>query len=393
MNNSYETIVNILKYSIKKQNYILDDNVINWGEFVEKADEHQISALIYYLIGKNNLKNVPNDILNKWKKDIILSGIAQRKITEAFRNIIDDIILKLNIDIIVLKGIVLKKYYPVNELRTMSDFDILINKNDFQKIKEYLLENHFIYMEDNHPIHATFYNENGVCIEVHWKLINNENYIADTINFEKYIWDELIEFDLDGVKVNTLNKENFLLHLCIHMAKHLRNSGFGLRQLYDIVLFCKKEKDNIDWNIFESKCRECGALKFSVGLFKLINKLFNLSFFEEALRRHKLDNYDSEVLFEEILSYDKYNEERRNISIRSAAKIRKEKKKILFGLFPKEKDLSRDFPYAINKFMLIVAWFHRLLKKLIEKFKKIFIGKNLRIVIKRRKLLLNQFDL
>lgn len=35
MNNSYETIVNILKYSIKKQNYILDDNVINWGEFVE----------------------------------------------------------------------------------------------------------------------------------------------------------------------------------------------------------------------------------------------------------------------------------------------------------------------------------------------------------------------
>ncbi len=393
MNNSYETIVNILKYSIKKQNYILDDNVINWGEFVEKADEHQISALIYYLIGKNNLKNVPNDILNKWKKDIILSGIAQRKITEAFRNIIDDIILKLNIDIIVLKGIVLKKYYPVNELRTMSDFDILIHKNDFQKIKEYLLENHFIYIEDNHPIHATFYNENGVCIEVHWKLINNENYIADTINFEKYIWDELIEFDLDGVKVKTLNKENFLLHLCIHMAKHLRNSGFGLRQLYDIVLFCNKEKDNIDWNIFESKCRECGALKFSVGLFKLINKLFYLSFFEEALRRNKLDNYDSEVLFEEILSYDKYNEERRNISIRSAAKIRKENKKILLGLFPKEKYLKRDFPYAINKVMLIVAWFHRLLKKLIEKFKKICIGKNLRIVIKRRKLLLDQFDL
>lgn len=393
MNNSYETIVNILKYSIKKQNYILDDNVINWGEFVEKADEHQISALIYYLIGKNNIKNVPNDILNKWKKDIILRGIAKRKITEAFRNIIDDIILKLNIDIIVLKGIVLKKYYPVNELRTMSDFDILIHKNDFQKVKEYLLENHFIYIEDNHPIHATFYNENGVCIEVHWKLINNENYIADTINFEKYIWDELIEFDLDGIKVKTLNKENFLLHLCIHMAKHLRNSGFGLRQLYDIVLFCNKEKDNIDWNIFESKCSECGALKFSVGLFKLINKLFNLNFFEEALRRHKLDNYDSEVLFEEILSYDKYNEERRNISIRSAAKIRKENKKILFGLFPKEKDLKRDFPYAINKFMLIVAWFHRLLKKLIEKFKKICIGKNLRIVIKRRKLLLDQFDL
>ncbi|ETJ29731.1 hypothetical protein Q604_UNBC15746G0001, partial [human gut metagenome] len=73
------------------------------------------------------------------------------------------------------------------------------------------------------------------------------------------------------------------------------------------------------------------------------------------------------------------------------AKIKKENKKILFGFFPKEKDLKRDFPYAINKFMLIVAWFHRLLKKLIEKFKKICIGKNLRMVIKRRKLLLNQF--
>lgn len=393
MNNSYEAIVSILKYSIKKQNYVLDDNVINWNDFIDKSDEQQISALIYYCIGKNNIKNIPENIFDKWKKYVILCGMVQRRITEEFKNIINDIISKLSIDIIVLKGIVLKKYYDVNEIRTMSDFDILIHQNDFQKIKEYLLENHFIYTEDNHPVHATFYNENGVFIEVHWKLINNENYIADTINFEKYIWDELIEFDLDGVNVKTLNKENFLLHLCIHMAKHLRNSGFGLRQLYDVVLFCNKEKDNIDWSIFESKCRECGALKFSVGLFKLINKLFNLSFFEEAIRRNKLDNYDSELLLEEILSYDKYNKDRKNISIRSVAKLRKDNKRILSRLFPKITELKREFPYASNKYMMIIAWIHRLLNKIIEKLKKIYINKNLRTLIKRRKLLLNEFDL
>ena len=101
MNNSYETIVNILKNSIKKQNYVLDDNVINWYDITEKADEHQISALIYYCIGKNNIKNIPSNILNKWKKDVILSGIAQRRITEEFKNILKDIISKLNMDIVV----------------------------------------------------------------------------------------------------------------------------------------------------------------------------------------------------------------------------------------------------------------------------------------------------
>ena len=45
-----------------------------------------------------------------------------------------------NIDFIVLKGIYLRYLYPNPDLRTMSDIDILVHKEDLDKISEILLD-------------------------------------------------------------------------------------------------------------------------------------------------------------------------------------------------------------------------------------------------------------
>ncbi|WP_294155368.1 nucleotidyltransferase family protein [uncultured Clostridium sp.] len=394
MNNSYNTIIDILKAYIKNEQYIIDDNVINWEDLIQKSREHQILSLIYYCIGKNNRISVPAKILERWKHEVVISALSEVKKVKKYKEIINGI-SNMKVEVIALKGIVLKEYYPKMEFRTMSDLDILIHEDDFQKVKDYLLKNDFIYVNDEHPVHAKFYTKDGIKVEVHWKLINNENYIADTLNFEEYIWNELIDFKCDEVKCKMLNKENFLLHLCIHMAKHLRNSGFGLRQLFDVAVFCEKEKDNIDWYVFKKKAEECGALKFSKALFILINKIFDMNISLSAAEECIFLEYDSDILLKEILSYNKLDKDRNEIWVKSSKNT--SIKTFLRLLFPKIDELKTKYNYAQNNILIPIAWINRFINGLINKtkniIKSIYRNYKFRKLIRRRKLLLNYFDL
>ena len=53
-------------------------------------------------------------------------------------------------------------------------------------------------------------------------------------------------------------------------------SGFGVRQLADLVLLVEHEGKNINWNNFIEKAKKSGLYKFSLGMFKVCNYLFNM---------------------------------------------------------------------------------------------------------------------
>ena len=271
---------------------------------------------------------------------------------------------KLQIDIIGLKGIVLKGYYPQPELRTMGDLDILIHKEDYEKIKNYLLDNGF---NEGHPVHTEFVDKHGISIEVHWKLINEETYVGDVLEFEKGIWNNLIDFKIGDLTIKTLSKEDFLIHLCIHMAKHLRGTGFGLRQVYDVAAFSIKEEKNINWEVFELKAKQCGVLKFTITLFNLINDIFDLRLYADILNKNSDLDCDVSTLLDEILSYNVDKNSERKIWL-SDIKLSSDK------LFSYERAHKQ---YVLMK----------------RKVRNTFKDKEVRDIINRREKLLKQFEL
>lgn len=303
MNDSQRLIINILKNSLNnKKSEIYLQKMSIWNKVIKFAREHEISSLIYYLIERSSLKCIDKHILNSWKADVIKSNMSQLKIESEINKIICGF-NKMKIKIVLLKGLILKNYYLKPELRTMGDGDILIQEKDYKKAEKYLLEEGYALYKEKNSVHQGFINENGILIELHWKLINNENYIADTEEFENNIWNRCVCSSIYGEYVYSLNNEDFLLHLFIHMAKHIRASGFGLRHLYDIALFIKRNYESIKWEEFYFMAKKNNALKFSKGILLIINDIFEVKIPREILNDNTIKKSDLNLLLEWVLSH------------------------------------------------------------------------------------------
>lgn len=314
MNNN-KLLIEILRASLRNEKISFANAMdIDWKQVLGLANSHQITSLVYNSIDRDTLGKIDKKILEDWKSNVIKLNMFQIYKVDKFNEILSDL-NELNIEVIALKGIVLRNYYPRPEFRTMGDLDILIHKDDYCTVKEYLLKRGFNMENEDHPVHTEFINNSGISIEVHWKLINNETYAYDTVNFEENLWNGIDDFKINDIVIKTLGKEDFLLHLCIHMAKHLRGTGFGLRQVYDIAAFSIKEYKNIDWIIFEEKARKCGAFKFSLTLFKLINCIFDLNLYDIIIKRNLNIDCDILILLDEILSYDIFKNSERKICL------------------------------------------------------------------------------
>lgn len=365
------TMIDIMKASIYGEKFILKNNNINWFKFISEAKEHNISSLIYYTLDRSSLNNIEKKTLEKWKKEVMIENIIQVQHIKDINKIISDL-KKRNIEIIVLKGLVLRKYYPKPELRSMSDSDILVKEEDLSDVNEYLIDNGYVKNNDDNDIHEGFMCPGKLEVELHWKLVNSDFIRTNISDFEENLWINKIKTEIDGEVTNTLGTEDFLIHLCLHMAVHIKNKGFGLRQLYDLSVYIKNNYDYINWTRFMSKISSYKLLKFTNGLLVLINKLFDIKIPDNIINNDDIKERDILLLLENILIsgvYGKKNQkeefsnmDRDNINISRV-------KRVINYIFPDKGYMTSRYSYAKKfTFLLPISWIHRIIKCIFGKY-------------------------
>lgn len=361
-------LLNILKCAIKDEKYISNEDNFEWEKIQQEAYNHDISALIYYSISKNTLKTVDKETLNKWRVDILKSNTIQIHMLNLAKEILLGLLKKKEISVIVLKGFILKEFYPRPEFRTMSDLDILIHKEDYSIVKEFLIQIGYTCKKTKHPVHITFYCNNSPVIEVHLCLVNKNYYIGDIEEFENSIWKNSKETSVDNLKLRTLGDEDFLIHICIHMAVHAKCSGFGLRQLYDLALFTKNNYESIDWLKFKDRINKFGILKFTKGLYILCDKLFEVKvpFFD--IKDTSLKEEQVNLFLENIIYFGTYGSIGKDGNCNFLYKyvnLWDKLKKIIQVIFENRNELTPKYNYVKKHFYLLpVAWIHRILKNI-----------------------------
>lgn len=359
-------LLNILHKSINEEKISIDSGKgIEWEKIIEEATEHDISALIYTSIDTDTLKQIDMDLLNKWRVSNLKSNLAQIH----FLNCAKEILLglqKKGIQVIALKGLILKDFYKRPEFRTMCDLDILINITDYDSVKEYLITIGYSCKKGKHPVHAAFYSENGPTVEVHWKLVNKDYYIGDEKEFEKSIWENTKEINIYDLKLRTLSDEDFLIHICMHMAIHAKSKGFGLRQVYDLALFTKNKYEYIDWSNFKDRISRYGILTFTEGLYALCFKLFeiNVPFFD--INNTNLKEEHINLLIENIIYFGVAGKGKENTNFNPFYKEESFYRKLSRNvqiIFENRKELAPRYNYVKKHFYLLpVAWGHRLFR-------------------------------
>lgn len=371
MDKNQKFLIDILSAAIRNEKIsIHNTKEVNLKVVFDEARKQDICALLYPTIKKINEGKWQNDeVVSKWKKAAILSGIAQSRFANQMCKVFDQFKEK-NIEVIALKGIILRNLYPKEDFRTMSDADILVHKNDIGNIKNILLNMGYIE-ESFDSKHSIFVHNNHLPIEVHW-LTMDENYVRDSKYLEKTIWNNLITRKLCDTLVMAPSVENQIVHLCLHMASHMIYSGFGLRQLCDLVLLIEFNQDKINWDIVYEGLNKCKIVNFTSAIFEVCRKLFKFKVPDVLYKKELEDDQYIDILILHIFSdgvYGKINQKIDNTNLllnyESSKKINKSLRSIKYFIkyiFPYKERFNKRYAYAQKYPIFIpIAWIHRLI--------------------------------
>ena len=305
------------------------------------------------------------------KQKAAITGITQSRHISGLSTVLNKI-NERNIPVIVLKGLVVREFYPQPDQRSMNDADILVHEGDVEKVKQLLIDMGYVYLEDHKASHhIALVHHKYPFIELHWNLFKRDGFSNELEHYERLIWKRAIKVNVGEAEVLSLSYEDLALHLCMHMAAHLVATGFGVRQLCDFVLLVEHKGDEIDWNSFIMKARMYGFEKFSEIMFLLCNKLFNMEVPKEINIKVVNNKKYVSALLNEIFEAGVHGKKEmaNQFATQVAFNFQDKDSNATLGainryfrfIFPKIDDMSDKYSYAKKvKILTPIAWIHHL---------------------------------
>lgn len=340
---------------------------------------HNLTPIVY-----NSSKDSSEDI-SRFKNIVVKTVAHQMMKNTAFRDLYNDL-MGQGIRVVVLKGPVCASFYNNPDCRLSSDFDIVVSEYDRDKLRHFLLEQGFCEKNDSYINKDT-----GLYLEVATQLGEGTENIKNSAdeafcNYE----DRLVTM----AGYQTLGYTDNFVYLLYHAFKHFIGSGFGIRQLVDIVLFTRCYEEMIDFESAKKMLSHIGVLSFACNIFYAAEKLFDFSL--------KPLNYKA---YEEILCYDdfvadllsagvfgKSSEDRlHSASLVTSAVSEKGHQSFIKTVFPPYCIMKRKFPIlSYLPFFLPFFWILRLFTycvNVVDKNKKVSPSKSIQIAKSRIELM------
>jgi len=165
----------------------------------------------------------------------------------------------------LLKGAVIKDIYPSYEMRQMSDIDIIIYDESMDNATK-IIENMGFHNHGLVKHHIIFRNDNNICIEAHWCLIDKNVDKKQHLYFKDNFKARLKE---DTDYTYEFSVEDFYIYMIAHMAKHFYETGCGVRNLIDIYVYINRYKDEMDNSYLSKELEGCGLKDFEYHARKL----------------------------------------------------------------------------------------------------------------------------
>lgn len=259
---------------------------VNWSKIVQYAKEQSVEGIVYIqcrTILRENLAAL-NCLHQGFYSAVYTSENGAAAVKE-----IDEIFEKENIAYLPFKGEILKRYYPVPELRTMGDQDILIHWQDCGSVDKSMGRIGYDKFVDNHAVWTYF--KHNTRFEVHKDMFYE--HLSNSVDYRGYfshIWDTAVRVD-DTCRYEPEPNRHFLYLIC-HMAKHIINKGIGFRAFLDIT-FMTLNEEKLDWKWITDELEKIELLGFAKMCFAFCQRWFGVTM---PLEPEQLD----ENFFEEV---------------------------------------------------------------------------------------------
>ena len=317
---TYYMVIKILGDFVN--NKIIDKDFFN-ENIIDVANEENSQKIyigrIYYIAKKHNLVSImaqamenmgfesDSDVWKRWLKEknrLIYKSVLM----DVEREAIQEFFEKNNIWYMLLKGMVIRKYYPAPELREMADNDILFDNKYSKEVYEFMTARGYKSDDYNKGYHDEYLKPPAYNFEMHRQLVSSKErpkwyeYYKDVKSILIKDTNENRETAANSESNNTSNQfyfsdNDFYVYFIVHTYKHFLNSGMGLRTVLDVYLYVSNLQEKLDFDYIEEQLKKLDAYDFEQTFRSIAFKMFD----ENLEDRKWWDLFD--VKEQEMLSY------------------------------------------------------------------------------------------
>lgn len=343
-----------------------------WESILKTAEAHRLLPMVYQAVyACPAAKAADPALMGHYRLCAMQMVVLQTRKSAAFMPLLEAL-CAAGVEPLVVKGTVCRRLYPNPDHRMSADEDILISPEKFALCNQVMNRMGLSTPDAESDSYELPYFSGGspLYIEIHRSLFDGDG--ASYGNWNRcFAGHRDRAVVLDGVP--TLHPTDHMLYLLMHAFKHFLHSGFGLRQVCDMILFANRFGGEINWGYVLERCRLIRAEVFAAGLFRIGWK--HLGFDLEKSRyplQWQAIYVDEMPLLADILAsgvYGSADENRLHSSsltlhaVSAQQRGKPDSTGLLKAVFPSVKELEGRYPYLKNKPQLLpVAWTERLIQ-------------------------------
>lgn len=333
---------------------------INWHKLAELVNIHNLTGTLGYLTMSYPI--CPKEDLRVRLRShcrMNLFNFANRGVLgEEFSSTLAE----HGIDHVMMKGFILRDFYPVPELRTFGDIDLVIRPEDRNRCHELMQKLGFQTKTDWEPVYS--YVRDSEFYEIHTELLEVD--VSEKADFRGYfreMWAHVTEV---GEHRYQFTPEYHFLYMLVHIAKHITGSGAGLRMYLDVAVFVQHYGETLDWEYISRELETLKLSSFANTVLTFVQEAFGIRSLLalQPISAQTLDSFVEFTVAGGVFGQNSRdsginslkNESRGSGEISRVGTIRKR-------LFPSAKTIQSRYTYLQDKpWLLPAAWVHRLIK-------------------------------
>ena len=334
-----------------------------WAQLLELAQAHKLLPMIFEA-GFPGLCRADPTLAAAAKRrvrdQVILQTLRTAEFLELYRKLTEAGATPL-----VVKGIVCRQLYPKPDHRPSADEDVLIPPEQLSLCRRVMEDFGMTTTQTDPEAYEFPYRKPGspLYIELHKHLFPPESDAYG--NFNEFFGDPFrltAAEEIQGVAVRTMHPCDHMLYLLLHAFKHFLHSGFGIRQICDILLFAHHHSEVIDWEWIRLSCRSVRAEKFAAAVFTIgarhlgfapvggWEEVSELPLLEDVLRSGVYGSADESRLHSST------------ITLKAAASRKAVRSGLVASAFPAARALEGRYPWLKDRpYLLPAAWGHRII--------------------------------
>ncbi len=262
---------------------------------IKIAKKRKVASMMFYNLSKDGKINLITKEAQLALRKSYLSTLSKNmKIYEELSKLLKNL-NEEGISVIVLKGSALAELVYKNiALRPMTDIDLVIRTGDMKKTNDILLKLNWNGQEgfnttgvnEEFSKHINYFT-GKVFLEIHPKLYE----------FPKLDpWANAVKANICSNNVFILGKEDFFLHLCVHLEDHYR-TGLETNLIWyiDIAKFLQLYLNDINWDYVAKVSNELGYDGIIHSVLDEINRSFNGSIPDYIINQFRADKSDLRI--------------------------------------------------------------------------------------------------